>query len=396
MPSPMNACRGGERFFRLRGGRGFGRVGGVMAAKRDILAHAMRLATCALMLAAAGVARSGAIGGRPVAKPRTGNAAGAVRTGPDGVRVADSSGLEVGVTGYGGAVPVVVTVRDGRVESVAPVLPNQETSLFFGLLDEAGLWHSWDAMTLEEAAAVEVDAVASATYSSRAAIANVKAALGALGEGTAEGKKGGGADWAPSAATVAALAVLVAAAVLPLFPRTRGKGWRTALLVLDVAVLGVWNGLFLSLDRLLGWAASGLPGTPADAAAALLLLAMGFLYPLAGKSSHYCLHVCPFGACQELAARLPVKRVAVPPGVARALSWARRGLWAGIMLSLWCALAAPWTGWELFGAFAWRAVPPLVAALAVGAVAVSAFVPRAYCRFACPTGTLLKIAESRE
>ena len=227
-------------------------------------------------------------------------------------------------------------------------------------------------------------------------LANVKAALGALGEGTAEGKKGGGADGAPSPATVAALAVLVAAAVLPLFPRTRGKGWRTALLVLDVAVLGVWNGLFLSLDRLLGWAASGLPGTPADAAAALLLLAMGFLYPLAGKSSHYCLHVCPFGACQELAARLPVKRLAVPPGVARALSWARRGLWAGIMLSLWCGLAAPWTGWELFGAFAWRAVPPLVAALAVGAVAVSAFVPRAYCRFACPTGTLLKIAESRE
>jgi polyferredoxin len=66
------------------------------------------------------------------------------------------------------------------------------------------------------------------------------------------------------------------------------------------------------------------------------------------------------------------------------------------MLSLWCGLAAPWTGWELFGAFAWRAVPPLVGALAVGAVAVSAFVPRAYCRFACPTGTLLKIAESRE
>ena len=217
---------------------------------RDIVAHGLRLAACLLMLAAAGVARTGKIGGMEIGRRGAGEQAsregGAVRVVADGVRVADSSGLEVGVTGYGGAVPVVVTVRDGRVESVAPVLPNQETALFFGLLDEAGLWHSWDEMTLEEAAAVEVDAVASATYSSRAAIANVKAALGALGEGAAEGKKGGRADWAPSAATVAALAVLVAAAVLPLFPRTRGKGWRTALLVLDVAVLGVWNGLFLS------------------------------------------------------------------------------------------------------------------------------------------------------
>lgn len=369
-----------------------------MVAKRDILAHSMRLAACALMLAAAGVARSGAIWGRPVAKARSGSAGSVLREGADGARVADSSGLEVGVTGYGGAVPVVVSVREGRVEAVAPVLPNQESPLFFGLLDEAGLWQSWDGMTVEEAAAVEVEAVASATYSSRAAIANVKAALGALGEGTGAGTASGGerGGWAPSAAAAAALAVLLAAAVLPLFPRTRGKGWRTALLVLDVAVLGVWNGLFLSLDRLLAWSSAGLPGAPADAAAAVLLLAMGFLYPLAGRSSHYCLHVCPFGACQELASRLPVKRVEVPQGVARALSRVRRGLWAGIMLSLWCGLAAPWTGWELFGAFAWRAVPPMVAALAAGAVAVSAFVPRAYCRFACPTGTLLKTAESRE
>lgn len=362
----------------------------------------MRLLACGLMLAAAGVARTGKIAGVEIGRRETGDKLlreeASVREGPSGVRMADSSGLDVDVTGYGGEVPVVVTVRDGRVESVAPVMPNHETPMFFGLLDEAEFWHSWDELTVEEAAAVEVDAVASATYSSRAAIANVQAALGALADvpaGTGVGENDG-AGWVPSAGTGAALAVLLAAAVLPLFPRTRGKGWRTALLVLDVAVLGVWNGLFLSLDRLLAWSAAGLPGAPADAAAALLLLAMGFLYPLFGRTSHYCLHVCPFGAWQELAARLPVRRLEMPGGVARALAWMRRGLWAGIMLSLWCGMAAPWTGWELFGAHAWRAVPPMVVALAVVAVAVSAFVPRAYCRFVCPTGTLLKIAEARE
>ena len=131
-------------------------------------------------------------------------------------------------------------------------------------------------------------------------------------------------------------------------------------------------------------------------AAAVLMLAMAFLYPLFGRASHYCGNVCPFGALQALFSRLPVPRLRLAPGLVRALSALRRVLWAAIMLALWCGLAVPWTGWELFGAFAWQAVPPLVTALAVVAVALSAFVPRAYCRFLCPTGTLLKIAESRD
>ena len=347
------------------------------------------------MLAAAAVARTGRIAGVSVAPSASGAdaAASAVRVAEDGTRTAVSSALDVAVDGYGGPVPVQVEVRDGRVVSVAPVLPNGETPMFFGLLDEAGFWHSWDDLPVEEARALPVDAVASATYSSRAALANVRAALAALADGGAASPPPAGLPL-PSPGPVAALAVLLAAAILPFFPRTRSRRWRTLLLVLDVAVLGVWNGLFLSLDRLLGWAANGLPGTPADAAAALLLLAMAFLYPLFGRASHYCLHACPFGALQELASRLPVPKPRLSPALVRALVAFRRLLWAAVMLSLWCGLEAPWTGWEPFGAFAWRAVPVSVTALAVATVALSAFFPRACCRFLCPTGTLLKTAEA--
>lgn len=368
-----------------------------MAKGQDIASHLLRLAACALMLAAAAVAHNGRVAGFSLARGPSGGGAeapSAVRTAPDGARVADSSALAVAVEGYGGPVPVEVEERGGRVAKVSPILPNDETPMFFGLLDEAGFWHSWDDLPVGEALTAKVDAVAGATYSSRAAAANVQAALGALVEGDAP--RAAASPRRPPAETIATLAVLLAAALLPLFPRTRGRGWRTALLVLDVAVLGVWNDLFLSLDRLVGWATNGLPGTPADAAAALLMLAMAFLYPLFGRASHYCLHVCPFGALQELASRLPAPRLRLAPGLVRALAAFRRLLWAAIMLSLWCGFAAPWTGWELFGAFAWKAVPPLVTALAATAVALSVFVPRAYCRFVCPTGTLFKIAESRD
>jgi uncharacterized protein with FMN-binding domain len=356
--------------------------------RHDILARLFRLAACLLMLAAAAVAHNGKVLDHPVARGSGGTEpTPAVRIAPDGARVANSAALAVAVDGYGGPVPVEVEERKGRVAKVSPVLPNDETPMFFGLLDEAGFWHSWDELPVEEALSLQVDAVASATYSSRAAIANVRAALGELASVPV-------APHRPPAETLAALAVLLAAAVLPLFPRTRSRRWRTVILVLDVAVLGVWNDLFLSLDRLVGWATNGLPGTPADAAAALLLLAMAFLYPLFGRASHYCLHACPFGALQELASRLRLPKARLAPGLVRALAAFRRLLWAAVMLSLWCGLEAPWTGWELFGAFAWRAVPVLVTALAVAAVALSAFVPRAYCRFLCPTGTLLKTAEA--
>ncbi len=191
---------------------------------------------------------------------------------------------------------------------------------------------------------------------------------------------------------VAALAVLLAAAVVPLC--TKSRRWRTVQLALDVAVLGVWNGLFLSTARLVGWAGSGLPHALPDLAAALLLLAMAFLYPVFGRASHYCLYACPFGAAQELAGRLPVRKGRLSPSLVRCLTTLRRGLWAVLMLALWCGAWGRWMEWELFGAFAWRAVPPIIVALAVVFIVLSAFVPRAYCRFVCPTGTLIKMAEA--
>ena len=194
----------------------------------------------------------------------------------------------------------------------------------------------------------------------------------------------------PCAATL----VLLLAAVVPLV--TKSRRWRTVQLALDVGVLGLWSGSFLSTARLLGWAGSGLRGSAADWATALLLLSMAFLYPLFGRPSHYCLHACPFGAAQELAGRIPARKRTLPPRLVRALTAFRRGLWAALMLAAWCGAWTRWTGWELFGAFAWRAVPPLLLALAAAFLVLAVFTPRPYCRFVCPTGTLLKLAEANQ
>ena len=359
---------------------------------KNTLSHLLRIGVCLLLIAAAAAGRSGRIFGRDLGRraDNAANAKAAITTAEDGSLIVDSSSLASGVSGYGGPVPVAVTIRDGIVAEVKPVLPNDETPLFFGTLDEAGLWRKWDGMPVQSAVTAKVDAVTGATYSSTAAIANVRAALAAVADNAGKPST----RTAPKTKVVAAFAVLVLAAIIPLI--TRSRKVRTVLLALDIAVLGLWNGLFLSHARMIGWTGAGLRGTWADVGAAALLLVLAFLYPLFGRPQHYCLQVCPFGAAQELAGRIPARKWRLSPRLVRALTAFRRLLWGALMLSLWTGLWAGWLDWELFAAFAFRAAPPLLLALAAIVLVLAVFVPRPYCRFACPTGTLFKLAEFKE
>lgn len=192
----------------------------------------------------------------------------------------------------------------------------------------------------------------------------------------------------------ASLAVLAAAAFLPL--RTKRRSLRTAQLWLDIAILGLWSGEFLSTARLVAWSSAGLPREPVALVAALLMLAMAFLWPVFGRKSHYCLWVCPFGAAQELAGRLAVRKLRLSPGLVRVLTSLRRIAWGVLMLSAWCLGCARWVEWELMGVFAASAVAPVIVVCAIIFLALSIWTPRPYCRFVCPTGSLLKLSESTE
>ncbi len=137
---------------------------------------------------------------------------------PDAASVTiDSTDLAAGVSGFGGPVPVLVEVKDGVVARVSPKLPNDETPGFFERLDKAGLWTAWDGLPVEVAATARVDAVTSATYSSEAAIANVRAALAA-----AAARTPGAAPEPPRPARDEAPAAQSAAAPTPRAERPHG------------------------------------------------------------------------------------------------------------------------------------------------------------------------------
>ena len=61
------------------------------------------------------------------------------------------------------------------------------------------------------------------------------------------------------------------------------------------------------------------------------------------------------------------------------------------MLLAWTGIFLEWMDYELFTAFIWQSAAWGVIIVAAVFLVASLFVSRPYCRFVCPTGTLLKM-----
>ena len=90
--------------------------------------------------------------------------------------VVNTTELGGDILGYGGTVPLEIYITDGRIDSIK-ALPNNETNDVFQRLYDEGLMTAWNGLTHEEAAALEVDGVTGATYSSNAVIGNVRSGI---------------------------------------------------------------------------------------------------------------------------------------------------------------------------------------------------------------------------
>ena len=70
------------------------------------------------------------------------------------------------VKGYNGNTPLAIALdAEGRIQQVV-MLPNHETPRFAERVEQAGFYHSWDGLSVEEALGKDVDAISGATYTS--------------------------------------------------------------------------------------------------------------------------------------------------------------------------------------------------------------------------------------
>ena len=377
--------------------------------RKGFVARLLSLVVVVLILAAAAILRDGRILGHDLREAHEAKALknDTLEVTPDGAFVVSTKPLAKDVQGYGGPVPLKIHIKDGRVAAVEAE-PNAESPDFFNRAKE--LLNHWQGKSVDEALAEEVDAVSGATFSSRAIIANMQRGLayakqhGQWGEDGSVGALGTSAPpivgsggnsvgaLETSAPPMVALIVVLLGAVVPLFYNNRRL--HLVQLAVNVVVLGLWTGTFVSYTLFMRIFAGGVSLSAIGALAApLLMLIVALIYPLAGRSGHYCANICPFGSAQELAGKLSRRKLRITPRVLKLLSVLRNLLWGVLMALLLTGTCTAWIDYELFTAFLYSSASVWVTVLAALFLVLSVWVPRPYCRFVCPTGALIKSVE---
>ena len=343
------------------------------------------LLTCVLMVVAVSIRRDGKVAGQEVKDHQTASQ----KTEPmvvleDGSVRLNTTELGKDIVGYGGTVPLEITLHEGRVENIR-ALANSETPGFFK--EASVLLAKWNGQTVEDAQKMKVDAVSGATFSSKAIIGNVQRGLQYAAKNPV--KTSVWAEFDFSAKAMAGLVVVLLAAIVPLFIKDRR--YRTGQQILNVLVLGFWCGSFLNYTSIISYMSNGM--NIVALIVPVIMLITAFVYPLFGKKSYYCTQVCPFGSLQELAGKCVGYKVRIKPATAKRLDKFRQILWAMLMLCLWTGVWFDWIDYEPFSAFVFQSASWVVIALAIVFVALSTVVMRPYCRFVCPTGSLLKYCQ---
>ena len=367
--------------------------------RKGIMIRLLSLVVVMLVLSAAAILRDGRIFGHDLRQTHAAvvsvaQGSDTLEVQPDGTFVVNTRVLAKDVQGYGGPVPLKIHIdKDGRLTAIEAE-PNAESPSFFDHAKE--LFSRWQGKTIDEAMAEDVDAVSGATFSSKAIIRNVQRGLAyAKQHGLADGGKGAQEESAErtvatgwTLGSIVALIAVLLGAVVPLF--TNNRRLHLVQLVVNVVVLGLWTGTFVSYTLFLRLFAGGVSLSAIGTLAAPLLMIVALLYPLAGRSGHYCAHVCPFGSAQELAGKLSRRKLRITPRVLRVLTALRNLLWGVLMALLLTGTCTAWIDYELFTAFIYSSASVWVIVLAMLFLVLSVWVPRPYCRFVCPTGALMK------
>ena len=374
--------------------------------RKGFWARLLSLVVVVLILAAAAILRDGRILGHDLREAHEAKALknDTLEVTPDGAFVVNTKPLAKDVQGYGGPVPLKIHIKDGRVAAVEAE-PNAESPDFFNRAKT--LLNHWQGKSVDEALAEEVDAVSGATFSSKAIIANMQRGLayanqhgqwgedgsvGAFGTSASPIEGGSAGALETSAPPIVALIAVLLGAVVPLFYNNRRL--HLVQLAVNVVVLGLWTGTFVSYTLFLRIFAGGVSLSAIGALAApLLMLIVALIYPLAGRSGHYCANICPFGSAQELAGKLSRRKLRITPRVLKLLSVLRNLLWGVLMALLLTGTCTAWIDYELFTAFLYSSASVWVIVLAALFLVLSVWVPRPYCRFVCPTGALIKSVE---
>lgn len=288
--------------------------------------------------------------------------------------------------GFGGPVPVVIFMDEGMVIRGVRMLPNSETRRFVEEIESEGFLQRWDGRHLFDPP-TEVDATSGSTYTTGAIITNVESTIGSLLD-----RRPAPFSWKTFKTyylgEFAILAVIILSLLCFLFP-VKTRRWRVPMLVLTVAVLGFWQGAFVSMDLLYKWLVWGTSVWVRIGIFTYVTLSL--LLPLLTNKHFNCVYVCPFGNAQELVGKILPRKRPIPANILRMGLWLRRLTLVVAVVLLLILPHVELAEWEPFTVFLIRAAAVSSIVLAAISLVASLFFQRPWCRLLCPTGEILSI-----
>ena len=304
----------------------------------------------------------------------------------NGFLVISTADIAKEIWGFGGNIPLHIYLKDGKIVKV-DAQKNSESPDFFNSVLKSGLLEQWDGLSPHEAVRKQVDAVSGATMSSTAIIQSVKKAMEYLDTNSI------GNSQIPIQVDfrfICVIIVILCGTIIPFF--WKNKTVRIIQLCMNVIVLGFWSGSFLSLSLFVSFLSNGINVWHSIIPISLLIVA--FIMPLFGKKSHYCTWICPMGSCQEIAGKIIPYKIKMEVNTIQTLERFREFLWVLVMLGMWLGVGFKILDYELFSAFMFKqASIPLLVMFGIFII-LSGIIQRPYCRFVCPTGSVIKYCQS--
>ena len=315
-------------------------------------------------------------------------------------RVLRTGALSDDIVGYQGPTELLMKLGDDDLVERIQLRSSFDNEPYVDYVRvEAGYWAIFQGKSILQLAefdpqAEQVEGVSGATMTSLAVadtlVAAAKSGLDALQPATESSQTSSfwtTIHWKRSEITT--IGCLLALALTTRLRLHRRKWFRRLWLVSVVAIIGLWSGNLISMALIAGWSAEGIAWRLAPGLAAIALLAA--LVPPLTKGNPYCNHLCPHGAIQQLVkpSTKSWRRVRVPkfwfPIISRLPA-------ATLIVAYVMLLIVPTidlSAWEPFHAYLFRIAPWAAFGLAVGSLVFASMVPMGYCRFGCPTGSLL-------
>lgn len=191
------------------------------------------------------------------------------------------------------------------------------------------------------------------------------------------------------------LVLWVALALLLGYSRWKGSKWlRWGTEVTAILVGGLWLGVMVGMGSLVSWSRGEVPW--ASFPGLVLLAGVALLVPVATGKNSYCAKLCAHGAAQGVVFRLTKWRWVPKARWHKVMKWIPILTLVSVFLLAAAGFSLDFSSWEPFDVWSVGLVAVIpVIILCVGLLA-SLFIPKAYCKYGCPTGFLLdQLASSR-